>query len=491
MELEDILQFFENKTILVTGATGFLAKVFVEKILRVQPNVKMLYLLVRASDNESATQRFHKEVVEKDIFRVLRNNLGANLESFIFERVTPISGDICDENFGIKDSILIEEMWKEIDIVLNSAATTKFDERYDVALGINTYGALHVLNFAKKCIKLKVLLHVSTAYVSSEKGGNILESPLHMEDTPKGTSRLVINAEKEVVEEYLDRLRVQGATNEEITSTMKDLGIKRAKLYGWPNTYVYTKALGEMILGQFHQNLPLAIIRPTMVTSTYKEPFSGWIEGARTMDGVITAYGKGRLKFFLGHLNSILDVIPADMVVNSIIMAMVTHANKSSQIIFHVGSSLRNPMKLSSLSIFSFRYFTQNPWIDRNGKSINVSNLKIFSSIASFQTYMDIRYILPLKVLWLANVVLCQYCRGICINLNRKVRLVMRLVDLYKPYVFFTGSFDDSNTEKLRMAIRESDVNANLFYFDPRCIDWEDYIMNTHIPGLTKYSMKP
>nr|POE58917.1 isoform 2 of probable fatty acyl-coa reductase 4 [Quercus suber] len=143
--------------------------VFVEKILRVQPNVKMLYLLVRASDSESATQRFHKEVIEKDIFRVLRNNLGANLESFLFERVTPISGDIRDENFGIKDSILIEEMWKEIDIVLNSAATTNFDERYDVALGINTYGALHVLNFAKKCIKLKVLLHVSTG-VLVERG---------------------------------------------------------------------------------------------------------------------------------------------------------------------------------------------------------------------------------------------------------------------------------------------------------------------------------
>ncbi|KAK7836696.1 alcohol-forming fatty acyl-coa reductase, partial [Quercus suber] len=426
---------------------------FVEKILRVQPKVKRLYLLVRATDNESATQRFRKEVIEKDIFRVLRNNLGADLESFIFERVTPISGDISDENFGIKDCILREEMSKEIDIVLNSAATTKFDERYDVALGINTYGALHVLNFAKKCIKLKVLLHVSTAYVSSEKGGNILESPLHTEDTPKGTSRLVINAEKEVVEEYLDRLRVQGATKEEITSTMKDLGIKRAKLYGWPNTYVYTKALGEMILGQFHQNLPLAIIRPTMVTSTYKEPFSGWIEGA-------------------------------------------------------------------SLSIFTFRYFTQNPWIDRNGKSINVPNPKIFSSIASFQAYMDIRYILPLKVLWLANLVLCQYYRGIYINLNRKVRVVMQLVDLYKPYVFFTSrlalfivmisfsivfsmypliiisfcfpySFDDSNTEKLRVAIRESDVDENLFNFDPRCIDWEDYIMNTHIPGLKKYSMKP
>jgi len=36
--------------------------VFVEKILRVQPNVKKLYLLLRATDNESATRRMHNEV---------------------------------------------------------------------------------------------------------------------------------------------------------------------------------------------------------------------------------------------------------------------------------------------------------------------------------------------------------------------------------------------------------------------------------------------
>ncbi|KAK4607730.1 hypothetical protein RGQ29_001521 [Quercus rubra] len=491
MELERILPFFENKTILVTGATGFLAKVFAEKILRAQPNVKKLYLLLRTSDNKSATQRFRNEILGKDLFMVLRNSLGANLESFISERVTPISGDVCDENLGIKDCILREEMWKEIDIVLNSAATTKFDERYDVALGTNTYGALHVLSFAQNCVKLKVLLHVSTAYVCSEMEGNILESPFYMGDTLKGTSKLDINAEKELVKEYLDRLRVQGATNEAIISTMKDFGIERAKLYGWSNTYTYTKAMGEMLLGQFNQNLPLVIIRPTMVTSTYKEPFSGWIEGTRTIDGVISAYAKGKLECFTAHPKSILDIIPADMVVNSMIVAMVAHANKSSQIIFHVGSSLRNPMRLCTLREFLFRYFTRNPWIGKNGKSIKVGKAIVFSSMARFHAYMAIRYKLPLKVLWLANEVLCQYHRDICIDRKRKVALGMRLVELYKPYVFFTGSFDDSNTEKLRVAARESDADLHLFDFDPKCIDWEDYIMNTHIPGLLKYSMKP
>ena len=55
----------------------------------------------------------------------------------------------------------------------------------------------------------------------------------------------------------------------------------RANLYGWPNTYVFTKAMGEMLLVHLKDNVPLIIVRPTIVTSTYNDPFPGWIEGFR------------------------------------------------------------------------------------------------------------------------------------------------------------------------------------------------------------------
>jgi len=42
--------------------------VLLEKILRVQPNVKKLYLLLRAADAKSATHRLHNEVTEQDQF---------------------------------------------------------------------------------------------------------------------------------------------------------------------------------------------------------------------------------------------------------------------------------------------------------------------------------------------------------------------------------------------------------------------------------------
>ncbi|PNX82576.1 fatty acyl-CoA reductase 3-like protein, partial [Trifolium pratense] len=60
-DVGSILHFLEDKTILVLGATGFLAKIFLEKVLRVQPNVKKLFLLLRASDHKSAASRLQNE----------------------------------------------------------------------------------------------------------------------------------------------------------------------------------------------------------------------------------------------------------------------------------------------------------------------------------------------------------------------------------------------------------------------------------------------
>lgn len=54
----------------------------------------------------------------------------------------------------------------------------------------------------------------------------------------------------------------------------------------------------------------------------------------------------------------------------------------------------------------------------------------------------------------------------------------------------FMHSFDDMNTEKLRIAARESGVESDVFYFDPKCIDWEDYFTKIHIPGVVKYVFK-
>ncbi|CAL9227888.1 unnamed protein product [Arabidopsis halleri] len=486
-EVVSVLKYLDNKSILVIGAAGFLANIFVEKILRVAPDVKKLYLLLRASNGKSATQRFNDEILRKDLFKVVKEKYGPNLNQLISEKVTIIDGDICLEDLGLQDFDVAHEMIHQVDAIVNLAATTKFDERYDVALGINTLGALNVLNFAKRCAKVKILVHVSTAYVCGEKSGLIMETPYRMGETLNGSTGLDINHEKKFVQEKLDQLRAIGASPETVTQAMKDLGLRRAKMYGWPNTYVFTKAMGEMMVGTKRENLSLVLLRPSIITSTFKEPFPGWTEGIRTIDSLAVGYGKGKLTCFLCDLNAISDVLPADMVVNSILVSMAAQAGKQEEIIYHVGSSLRNPMKNEKFPELAYRYFTTNPWINKEGKVVRVGNIEILSSMRSFHRYMTIRYLISLKGLELVNMVLCKLLEKEFKYFHRKINFIYRLVDLYQPYLFFYGIFDDTNTEKLQNMVSKTGVESEMFYFDPKVIDWDDYFLNTHVIGLLKY----
>ncbi|XP_019173694.1 PREDICTED: fatty acyl-CoA reductase 3-like [Ipomoea nil] len=487
------MDFFLGKTILITGATGFLAKVLVEKILRTQPNIKKIFLLIRAKDSDSARQRFNNEVLETELFRVLKEKVGGSLRlsALAEEKVFPVPGDISSDELGIVNSHLKDQVLREVDIIINSAATTTFDERYDVAMSINTFGAFNVLKFAKKCSKVKMLVHVSTAYVCGHGSGILPERPLYLGETLNGNSYLDIEVEKKVIEEQLKELEAQKATEKEVRLAMKELGIQRAKVHGWPNTYSFTKAMGEMLLLASKESLHLIILRPTIITSTYKEPFPGWIEGARTIDIFVLMYGKGKVNIVMGDPNTILDAIPGDMVVNSILAALVHHAAIThpppQEFIYHVGSSFTNPLKANDIQKLFFRYFTDNPWSTKTGQIVKVQKPVFLTTMKGLRTYIAIHYLPILKVLKLLNMVLFNYFEEKCMSVEKNINLVIRLAELYKPYLFFYGSFDDTNTERLRRATTKMNLSETLF-FDPNCIKWEDYFMKTHIPGVVKYS---
>ncbi|KAH6774767.1 hypothetical protein C2S51_013171, partial [Perilla frutescens var. frutescens] len=238
----------------------------------------------------------------------------------------PISGDVSDVNLGITDKELINEMCGEIDFIINSAATTRFDERYDVAMDINAFGPLNVLNFAKRCSKLKLLLHVSTG----TRLGVLEEEAIEMGTTIEGAkaSCLDIEGEMKLIEEAKKQLHAQNVNQNEFTSTLRDLGIQRANFHGWPDTYSYTKAIGEMNLGYFNnsKNIHIIILRPSIISSTHKDPFPGWMEGVKTLDAIFVPYAKRKLNIVLCDPNVILDVIPGDMVVNSMLAAMAADA---------------------------------------------------------------------------------------------------------------------------------------------------------------------
>ncbi|KAL4014800.1 hypothetical protein IC575_027018 [Cucumis melo] len=50
--------------------------------------------------------------------------------------------------------------------------------------------------------------------------------------------------------------------------------------------------------------------------------------------------------------------------------------------------------------------------------------------------------------------------------------------------------FDDTNLEKLGRATQHNETNRETLFFDPKDINWENYFLNVHIPGLVKYVLK-
>jgi len=58
----NIRHIYEGKVILITGCTGFLGKVVLEKLLRSIPGIKKIYILVRPKSGISTKERLMKEV---------------------------------------------------------------------------------------------------------------------------------------------------------------------------------------------------------------------------------------------------------------------------------------------------------------------------------------------------------------------------------------------------------------------------------------------
>ncbi|CAN6225438.1 unnamed protein product [Urochloa humidicola] len=482
---------FKDRTILITGSTGFLGKLLVEKILRVQPGVKKLYLLVRAQDDAAAEERVLHEIIGKEVFSVLREKHGADFQSFVKEKISPLAGDMRHENLGL-ESTRAKQLFEEIDIVVNGAAITNFYERYDVALASNTFGTVHVCKFAKQCSHLKLFLHVSTAYVAGKQEGRILEKPLQMGQTLKKGRCIDIEAELGLANEVKAKL-VKSSSSITDTShqqlekiAMKELGLKRAKYFGWPNVYAFTKAMGEMLLGTMRGGLPVVIVRPSIVISTFQDPFPGWIEGIRTMDVMIAASHEQKLPCFIG--GPILDSIPGDMVVDATMVAMATHYDcAGTQVVYHVTSALQNPLSCNLLEESVYAYALINPRVRDDKTIVQYKRPVLFGRYAYLNAYVVLTYKTRLQVLYLANcLLLCGRFTEYHKKLNRSLNYLMFMAKLYTPYVFFKGCFDDTKLRKLWRTTSASHGDGYAFNFDPNCINWRLYLFNTHIPAVLK-----
>ncbi|KAF5187516.1 Fatty acyl-coa reductase [Thalictrum thalictroides] len=481
-----IVRFLRGKVFLITGATGFLAKVLIEKILRTVPDVGKIYILIKAKDKEEAMQRIKTEIADTELFKNLLQTHGKSHQKYLLSKLVPIVGNLCEPNLGI-DMEIADRAANEVDVIINSAGNTTFDERYDVALNTNTLGPCRFLSFAKRCKNLKLFLHISTAYVNGKRRGIVMEKPFYLGDSisrEKAASEIprrsfpLLDVEAEIKMAVDASKKFQDDVG---SQKMIALGLERARLYGWQDTYVFTKAMGEMMIENQRGDVPVVILRPSVIESTYKEPISGWIEGIRMMDPLTVAYAKGLLTGFPVDGKAAIDIVPADMVVNAILAATVKHAAKKKQglSVYHVGSSVVNPILLQDFFCYNFDYFFSSPFMDLKKKPINIQRLKLFDSMDDFHSHIETEADKKSAV--------AIHEKNFAKRLRKSLDIAKHLANIYQPYMFYEGRFDDSNTQKLLKEM--SDEEKRSFGFDAGSIDWKYYICNIHIPGVLTHAL--
>jgi long-chain acyl-CoA synthetase len=263
------------------------------------------------------------------------------------------------------------------------------------------------------------------------------------------------------------------------------VGMKRAQYLGWPNTYTFTKSLGESILARRGKDLPVAVVRPSIVESSTHSPFSGWNEGVNT---------SGPLSYLLGtnfrqlptNAKKCLDIIPVDMVCRGMSLIAAALIERKAARMYQLATSGVNPCDMGrsiELTGLAHRkhYRTQQGiehWLKLKFETIPVSK----------QRYE--RLSIPMQKAVVSGI--NRFAEKLSMKkpplakAERDLTRAEKLIELYEPFILHNEHvFACENARLLSAALPENE--RGIFSFEPEAIDWWDYWINIHVPALRRW----
>jgi thioester reductase-like protein len=505
-----------GRHILLVGVTGFIGKVWLVDLLENIPDIAKITLLIRRNRTTAAQRRFEKIVEESPAFDALHERHGRKLGAFLKQRIEVAEGDVGQRGLGLDDATQAR-LARSLDLIVNSAGLTDFNPDLRDALSSNVDSAIHLLEFLRRCSHAG-LMHLSTCYVTGMRDGRVSEE---LRENYNPLSVPGFDAEKEISSlretirhiehraeslEFTKALRRQAlgrggdaskVAADELVGVLKRnrgrwarnrlvrVGTRRAQHLGWPNTYTFTKSLGESILARHGRDLPIAIVRPSIVESSERSPFSGWNEGINT---------SGPLSYLLGtnfrqlptNARKCLDVIPVDMVCRGMTLIAAAVIARSNARLYQLATSAINPVNMGrsiELTGLAHRkhYRTQQGiehWLKLKFETIPVSKQRYERLSIPMQKAVVSRINRAASTLHMKKPPFAKAER----DLNR----AEKLIELYEPFILHNEHvFECENARLLSAALPPEE--RLLFDFDPESIDWWDYWINVHIPALRRW----
>lgn len=233
--METITEFYNGKTIFITGASGFMGKVLVEKLLRSCAGVKQIFILMREKRGKSGSERV-AEFSKLPLFELI---VKEKPEALL--KLKPVYGDICSIDLGLSNDEL-HQVISSTNIIFHMAATVNFEAPMKSAVEMNVRGVDYVMRLAKQMPELRVMVHLSTAFCCCDQ--DVLR--------------------EEVYDWNIDPKNLIKCTewmNEETMDCLHDTLIPPH-----PNTYTFTKRVAELLVRDEYEyaNLPVVIARPSI-----------------------------------------------------------------------------------------------------------------------------------------------------------------------------------------------------------------------------------
>ncbi|XP_022814954.1 fatty acyl-CoA reductase 1-like [Spodoptera litura] len=442
---QSVADFYSGKSVFITGSTGFLGKVYIEKLLHSCPKLDKVYLLIREKKGISADKRI-TDLFDNPLFKRLKSS-----NPDFLKKVVLVPGDLSLPHLGISPSDE-QTLIDKVSIVYHAGATVRFHEPLPVSININFDGTRKMLELSQRMKNIEAFVYVSTAY--AQGSAKVLvettyPSPAKVEDVYK------------FIEEH-------GHDNDEVK---KFIGSH----FG---TYAFAKSLSEAYIAKNHGKVPAVIIRPSAVTSIKDGPVKGWLDNWFGASGILFYINEGAIRVLHGEGNNTIDFTPVDYVSNlSIISAL--RAKESNEVqVFNSTSSSDNPVNWDTI----YKKMKEEKTLSGKNKfpylSLTYVNSKLGLQMGTF-------------FLQITPAVLADLWLKIKGKDPKYLKIVSHAIAVRNAYEYFTSNMfvmRSDRTRELHSSLSPEDREE--FQCDPTQIRWPEYLKD-NMHGIYKYLKPP
>ncbi|XP_068621896.1 fatty acyl-CoA reductase wat-like [Battus philenor] len=451
----DVQRFYSGANVFITGGSGFVGKNLIEKLIRCC-NVNKVFLLLRPKKNKSLQERLD-EIISNPVFDYLHKH-----KPEFVKNVLAIAGDVSQLELGLSedDRIMITE---QVNVIFHSAANVSFDGTIKSVTLINVRGTRELLRLAKCCKNLRSVVHVSTAFSHATRSRVNLPVKELFYDCPISYSTMIELAET-----------VEETKLNEMAKILKQ---------DWPNNYSFSKALAEQVVRSEGQDLPICIVRPAVVVSSYREPMPGWIDPNNVFgaSGVVLGTIVGVIHVLRATTDVKLCAVPADVVTNVTVVAgretTIQQSNYDKIRIYNV---------VNNRNAFDWEYYI---------KFMNTFGREAISSQAVWYCFAIVT---SSKFLYVIYFWLLHYVPGFFVDIALRVmgkppmflKIYKKISKLHSVLDFFINSdfqFQDDNTLRLHNSMGKTD--RDIFNCDMATVNNEQ-LLKAWTTGVRKYIIK-